>query len=1261
MAGLPEGSYAKAAKSLQTSGLSVAERIEVAEALLACSAELTPRPDALVRQHVVYALSCKKKEFDDYRARYWRLLSALHKRASTATPEPIAAAATEALRRSGTERHECVNALDGLLASDSLRARLEVLGALAGAALDAARVDASPQLRRVALALLVTHDDTQRNSVPAKLVFSVCLTSLVYPILRSSGVLREAGEIVLRRGLFPHVADVLQTKQATYYKGLYAVLSDVRSCPHPSVLPELLAFLLRECRDAAHKRRTAEFPKSGMKRKASEIIDHATSAVSASTSTLPTEVIISLRFFKDLLFALMKNLDMKEPELEYSLPALEMLIFTAAELEIYRPSYEASFARPSKSARNETNAKTPRVNKEKEVSVSSIISKLLSFVSGKLETLSGEARSESSGLTRVPLVMKLADCGKAIVRLAKDSIHGDLPDFLECVLRCAGKEGSGGPCSSLAGVLCEVFREYTLTRKVPELFQMLVHPDRASVVLDNFHVLMSESSLRETIIESIMGLPTGHAESCVRALTNSGSCFRSEAAGSVFYLLSVIVEVVDLSSLKTIIPILAKAIAEKIDPNTTKLPIRCGLSFLYASITSTFARNSIGPSSQLYTSFASSSGLENFEVLNDKQQNKNVTEICIRMCELRMLSGLVHFQIIDCSGADDRAAASKVMGEVLRKFAQLPDRKELSGDEISSRKSNLLSTQWQHLLLGKEQSWIPQLLKIISSLSPLVDYLALDCEPLKADSIVELGIKKLVSLAMTDVPPIDVFWDDVLETQFARKFSYSCVSSMLKPSSGEFENMAALELIPKLNDSVFSAKQKQKVSSLCDTLSATKSKAAHIQASAQRASSCLQNQSTTVVCFDVGKANSFITVSLAFMLRTNDALCKGTDVSSRENRAHDAAEKVLANILAVGPLQGCCQKYRETFARLAVVACDRALYCSNAQLSTYLQLLSALGRDISDEGIVGICEVLDNRLKGLVQQTRKDSNAVLPQCLDRIVRVSTALSLGLCDGSISNIDWTDPQGGIARCTERATRGSTSNCANGESLFSLATHAVQAVAAMLWMASREKKYSNSGNGTRGEMFNDDYERRVAVAQVWKISEWAVAMSGLAAARGSAVTQERNEMLLLALCELLHFGNIRSDSSNINVRARVQRSAVRAACLLARRTTLTLAALRCVRAVMRSGLMDEQCARIISRFFEKVSGASTVSALADTASALIAVSDASVRGALEHGAAALIRQLRERGRSEALRACSDDAREVLRALMETYRQDFEYGRS
>eukprot|EP00171_Calliarthron_tuberculosum_P018455 IDg18455t1 len=96
-------------------------------------------------------------------------------------------------------------------------------------------------------------------------------------------------------------------------------------------------------------------------------------------------------------------------------------------------------------------------------------------------------------------------------------------------------------------------------------------------------------------------------------------------------------------------------------------------------------------------------------------------------------------------------------------------------------------------------------------------------------------------------------------------------------------------------------------------------------------------------------------------------------------------------------------------------------------------------------------------------------------------------------------------------------------------------------------------------------------------------------------------------------------------------------------------------------MRSGLMDEQCARIISRFFEKVSGAPTVSALADTASALVGVSNAAVRGALEHGAAALIRQLRERGRNEALRACTDDAREVLRALMETYRQDFEYGRS
>eukprot|EP00171_Calliarthron_tuberculosum_P018941 IDg18941t1 len=187
------------------------------------------------------------------------------------------------------------------------------------------------------------------------------------------------------------------------------------------------------------------------------------------------------------------------------------------------------------------------------------------------------------------------------------------------------------------------------------------------------------------------------------------------------------------------------------------------------------------------------------------------------------------------------------------------------------------------------------------------------------------------------------------------------------------------------------------------------------------------------------------------MLRTNETWSmENTDVSLREHKAHDVAEKVLANILGIGPLHDCSGQYQGKLARLAVAVCARALYCTSAQLGTYLQLLSALGTGISEESAVGICDVLNKRLEGLVQQIRRDSSSVSQQCLERIVRVSTALSLGLCDGSAASFDWADPRGGIAQCIERAIRGASSNCAHADAIFSLATHAVQAVAAMLWM-------------------------------------------------------------------------------------------------------------------------------------------------------------------------------------------------------------------
>lgn len=1246
-AGLPDGSYSKAAKILQTSGVSVGERLCVAESLLLHSSQLNPAPDSLVRHHTVYALSCKRSEFEEYRARYWRLLASLQRRASLSVPELVAGAAVISLRNGGGERDACIEALDVLLKSNSIRPRLEVLGELTGAALDCALESKSEQLHGVAVGLLVEYDDTQRGGALSRIVFSTCFERLVYPVLRSSGALRAAGEIVLRRGLIPQVDGMLQTKQNTYYDALFATLSNIRSCPHPTVLPELLAFLMQACRDAAYGRPSAQFPQLGRKRKANEVDVEEPVTLSSTGSTLPKEVAIPLRFLKDMLNALLKNIHCEEPEIDYSLPVLEKLLSTAAELQIYRPSFESSYARSSKNEKGEGKSeRTP-----KDITVSSMISSLLSFISGKLNEFSKHGGDKDINVVKIE---NLVNCAKAIIRLAKDSIQTDITDLLESTLQCVGKQKSSKACSSLAGLVAELFQVYTSTRKVPELFEIVFSSKKGTVVMDEMPVLLSESSLQETIVDSIRTLPSGHAERCTRLLL---STLRTFATCSAFYFLSLIVEVVDFSTLKVIVPVLSTLFEDFSGSKNLSTEICCGLRFLYASLVSSLARDSVGPSSQLYRAFAS------MDTKLEMKLTKKIEEpddMCLIVTELRMLAGMVHFRSIDCNGENERMDASGCLVELLRKFSKLPENMTRVTKSNSSRRQ---FTKWEHVLLQKGKSWAVPLLKIVSSVIPLLDYLVLDCDILSSDSDAKSGVKRLLSLAMSHVSTANVFWDSVLETRAARKYSFSCIVTLLKQKVSELETFNVISLIPKLSQCVLSAEHKRKLFSILNSMGSTLDTTSKLYSTVQRTCLCLQNQPSAKAQFEKSTAEKVISKSLNIMMEARKTILGGGgDVSWNDESIDNEAENVVTNLISLGSTRDSDIGDKDILAKLAVAGCNRGLFAADRRQGLYLQLICILATDNANEGVVGLCEILRKRVTGYAQQKRGDCRPLRPHFLERVIQMSTALSHGLCGGS-ADFDWAKPKGGISRSIERAARGASTSCMQLDLVFALAIQSVRAVSGALWRARRaaqSRKHAENIAATRSEIFRGDYERGEAMRHLWEIGEWAVAICGLAAERSGGVSQEQCELLLIALCELIGAGSESREKTTINSRARVQGGAIRAACLLARKSTLMLAALRCVRAALRSECLDANCARTISRLFEKVSGAPTVSALADTACALVRVSDAAVRGALEHGAAALIRQAGERGRGEALRSCDDEARDVLRALVEIYKQDFEYGR-
>ncbi len=1248
--GLPEGSYAKAAKYLQTSGHTVVERLNVAEALLNTSVSLTPRPERLVLQHTIFALTCNKSDFDEFRARYWRLLHRVHEREpSLVVPATISKQAVKSLCKGGEERDACVRAIDVFLNSNVLRPNIETLGALAGAAVECTIANPDCDVsRNVALALLVEYNDLQQRNPSSKRVFGVCFTSLVFPVLRSTGVIRQAGEIVLRHGLFPNVEDVLNLQ--AYYDGLYEIFADVRAAPHPAQLPELLRFLMRACRDkcSVQRDKLVEFPAVGKKRAFSKIDAPSTkSVVAKQRGELPLDIAIPMRFLSDALESLMRNIDNEGAKCAHFLESVESLAATAAELRIYRPSYDEPLIEQSASQRSRIKdagkkAKIP----VKQTTVGGLMSKLLKFIASDLKRVANEKQPD------VEEIVRLAKCSEAAIKLIMDSSTDDLPNLINSVCVCAGKVNDSTARNALASFFSELFRTYRSTRKIPNLFELFCSAGNDDCVLGELYNILAIDCLQEVIVDCLRSLPYRQADICVQHLLRSRWKEHPKAAVSVLFLLSLIVEVVELPTLKTILPMIAASVEPDIVSKGTDATYACGALFFYASVGLALAKNSMGPSSALGVLFS-------FEKVLGRTSGiakQNETDITFVNCQLRFLAAWTQFMLIEYTW-ELNTALSK--GRLL-----LTTVGKLSLRGVLDERKTSTSEEWAQLVLEPYSNGIVSLLRIFAGVCTVLDLFTNDDSSSAEDLLIEKGLHLLLSLTMIEADVNDVLWDSILETKFGRKLLVPVTLSLTQDVKVVCWNGGSvLKSMQKFLPLVVRNNETADLLRACEMLQEDKALDAKIQGSVKLVVEALSNSSEnldddrgSLIDSLINRLSTVISVGKEQMMRK---------VKAREFSDDDKLVRVLKSLNSLISkddklMMKVLVEQREVMSLTAVVVCDKALYGPEIGRCTLLQTLCMLSQDRRNAGIMGIRKHLIKKLDGLDMEMKGDMRLQPYNLLDRLVSVGLAVTCGAVRVP-TRFEWMEPRGGIIQAIERASRFLGTSEPNEDDII-LAAVSIRAIASTLWQTRQNNQGVICGNNARnrGVAFKADVERGSRITRIWNTAEYAVATCSLIA-QNAGIGVEQGETLLNALSELMFVDGAIDEMKKEQVRTRLYYGLVRAVCLIGRKTNLTLSALRCIRAALRSGCVDERCGRTISRYFEKVSGPPVVSALVDLAVALVDVDNPRVRAAMEPGAASLIRQLDERGRNEALRACNDNGRDVLRSLVETYRQDFEYGRN
>lgn len=1246
--GLPEGSYAMAAKYLQTSGQSVIDRLNVAEALLNTSVTLTPPPEQLVLQHTTYALTCDKPDFDDFRARYWRLLGSVHARVpSVALPGSLAVYAVKSLGKGGEERDACMRAIDILLKNDSLRPNLESLGSLAGAVIECTVFEPSCEVsQRVALTLLVEYDDLQRRAPNKKRLFSTCCNSVMFPVLRSAGVVRQAGDIVLRHGLFPNVTDIMNFQ--TYYSVLYNILTDVPAAPHPELLPELLRFLMRTCRDASSVQRNElpGFPRVGKKRAFAKIVDPPTTSVRANQRGLLTpDISIPMRFFSEALKSLMANIENGGAKCAEFLQSVEGLTSTAAELRIYRPSFDDALIKHYTLSRSriKDEAKKAKIP-EKHSTVGSLVSKLLEFISSELLRIANETEHD------IQEIVRLAKCSEAVLKLVLDSSPSDLPRLINAVCTCAGRVHDSAARNAFASLLSELFQTHLATRKIPELFQLFCTSRNDDCVLDELYNMLAVDGLQEVIVDCLRSLPHRHADFCVQHLLRSRWKEHPKATTSVLFLLSLIIEVVDLPTLKTILPSIAASIEPFVLAKSENVTNACGGLFFYASVGLALAKNSLGPSSPLGKLFS----FDKIRKATSKIANEHGMDITFANCELRFFAAWTQFLLIEYT--EQSNTALPIGRSLLAKFGKLSLQSLLDEREPSA------CEEWTRLILGKTSN--APLLRIFAGVCNVLDHFVDDNDTSTEGQLVGKGLHVLLSLTIIEAHENDVIWDSILETNFARRLLGSVLRSLVHNTSLILSNGGnGLKSLQKLLCFAIPKSEAKDILKACKKMLKDERSETKLPFSLKDAVEVLSNSSEEEPQENSDSLNLALFDRLSSVIAMESEQMKQKDLlSGSESRGEllEVLQSVNSVISNAKDQLSVLEEQRDVLSLTAVVVCKKVLYGPEIDRHTYLQMLSVLSQDKKNAGIMGIRKHLICRLERLYLEMEGDTESQPCNNIDRLVSVGLAITCGAVRIPI-RFNWMEPRGGIIQAVERASRFLGTIEPDDDDII-LAAVSIRAVASILWRTRQNDGGFICGNNAcnRGVAFKRDVERGSRITEIWNTAEYAVATCSLVAQyAGSGV--ELGETLLNALSEMMFVDGAIEMKKKEAVRTRMYYGLIRAICLVGRKSNLNLSALRCIRAALRSGCVDERCGRTISRYFEKVSGPPVVGALVDLAVALVDVDNPRVRAAMEPGAASLIRQIDEKGRNEALRACDDNARDVLRSLDETYRQDFEYGRN
>jgi len=1237
--GLPDGSYAAAAKCLKTSGKTVEERLTVAEALLNTSVRLNPRPERLVLEHIVYALSSPKPDFQPYRARYWALLRRL---IPCVVPSSVVSTAAKSLLCADEiERLECVRTLESLLASDGLHLSAEKLGQLAGIALEKA-----PE--SLGVALLIEFDTVSKRNHKARATFSIILESLLWPILKSTGILRDAGEIVLRNGIFSNPADLLNM-ESTYFKDLFFILSNSQKASHPELIPQLAGFLMGAVREMSSSKRDQiaglEFPKggtsagTGRKRNFAQANAETGAKTVTDRDTLPIDINIPYRFLVFALHALMKNLNInndagkstKEEEQGQSLAAITNLLNTAADLGVYRPLYDESHLKVVEKSKKKTNIKNAYDT------IGTLISQLLPVLTEKL----------TGG--NVTDVVQLAGCTKAIIKLVQDSREDALLQLLTGVSQCADgvkAKNQTVALKALVDVMCELFRVYRATRKIPFLFKTMTTATASSRgVLNHFYILLANKKLQETVVECIRKMPTVHSEDCVRYLCGTKWETDGKMASGVCYLLSLFVEVVDFHTLQLILPLIGEHLeGSKIDIRDTS-DLGAATLFLHASIACALARNSAGQSAP----FATKLDFDRIFKSADKFRRKSVaakseSSLSFTACELRFLAGFMHLQLVEVEKANLNLDGKDFKSEIGRAFIS---RLALLPLEFSSTENNF-SCESNLLCSGSES-----FLRTIASVVPILDLCVSD------NKETENGLSKLLTFALIHAKADDVFWDGILETKFAKQFMGPAALAILKSKNTKV-CASVLEILPKISRHILSEEYRTKLSAEVEGLSVVNSNLSPVIHALRNPAVDLDARNTSLSDKLLRKMDGIIekeSTRLETRLKTSNFECS--------RKTLDFCGLLLKELLGLKDVMKVLEEHRSKLSAVAVIVFDYVLYGKD-QLGTSLQLLSILARDRSNPGIEGARGILGRKVGKVDEEMRGEGSMYnsltwIPW-VKRLVCTSTALMCG-SRGISADFDWACPPNGVVSNIERASRmlqiHSIRHCGAD---IQLVTNVLQAVLSLLWRTRRYCRHNSNSDGrsnvfdikigddavSRGQIFKSNRQREEHAAEIRECIEWA---GGTVILVSKSTSNEDGRILLNVLTQCLSIG-MEYDMYAI----------VKSVTLIAhRRPNLRIAGLRCMRAAL-GGHLEEKTARVIARFYETVAGPPTVAALVDLSVGLVKVKDGKVRRAMEHGAAALIRQLDERGRDEALRGCSENnARDVLRALVESYRLDFEYGRS